>query len=72
LQKGRDSADWKLNIKFEYTVANTPQQNQLAELGFDVLANRGRAMMFKANLHLEMRYRLFRKAFQIIGWVGAH
>jgi hypothetical protein len=53
-----------LIINFEYTAANTPQQNHLAELGFAVLANRGCAMMHQANLPLETRYQLFREAFQ--------
>jgi hypothetical protein len=35
LQKRSDSADWKLNIKFEYTAADTPQQNHL--LSWDLL-----------------------------------
>jgi hypothetical protein len=58
LQKRAETAAWKLNINFEYTAANTPQQNHLAELGFAFLANRGRAMMYHANLPLETRYQL--------------
>jgi hypothetical protein len=45
LQQQCESAHWKFNIKFEYTVAMTLQQNHLAELGFSVLANPGRALM---------------------------
>jgi hypothetical protein len=41
LESRANSADWKLNIKFEYTGRETPQRNHLAELGFAILANRG-------------------------------
>jgi hypothetical protein len=39
------SADWKLNIQFEFTGRATPQRNHLAELAFAIIANRGRTMM---------------------------
>jgi hypothetical protein len=29
--------DWKLNIEFEFTGAQTPQRNHLAEIGFSTL-----------------------------------
>jgi hypothetical protein len=58
------SADWKLNIDYEFTARDTPQQNHRAELGFAVLANRGRALMYHANLPMEIRYKLFKEAFQ--------
>jgi len=41
LQKVSDSKDYKLNLQFEFTARDTPQQNHLSELGFTVLANRG-------------------------------
>ena len=34
LQKRSDSAAWKLNLTFEFTARDTPQQNHLAELAF--------------------------------------
>jgi hypothetical protein len=37
-----------------------PQQNHLAELGFAILGNKGRACM----VAVEIRYKLFPKAFQ--------
>ena len=65
LQKRCASADWKLgDIDFEYTARDTPQQNHLAELGFAVLANRGRAMMAKANIPLKIRYKVFPDCFE--------
>jgi len=64
LQKRSESKDWKMNLQFEYTARNTPQQNHLAELGFAVLANRGRAMMSAANVPKAMRYQIFPKAFE--------
>ena len=64
LEKRCKSKDWKLNIEFEFTARNTPQQNHLAELGFAILANRGRALMHYANIPTAMRYKLFREAFK--------
>jgi hypothetical protein len=45
LQQRSQSADWKLNINFEFTARDTTQRNQLAELGFAHLANYGRALI---------------------------
>jgi hypothetical protein len=38
LEKRLQSADWKLQVKMEYTAANTPQQNALVEVKFTYLA----------------------------------
>ena len=62
LEERLNGAQWKLNVEAEYTAANTPQQNHLAEISFHVLANRGRALMHRANVPLLMRYNLFREA----------
>ena len=65
LEKQLKSNTWKLGaIVIEYTARNTPQQNNLAELGFAHLANYGRALMVRANVPLKERYRFFTKAFQ--------
>ena len=56
------SKDWKLDIDFEFTARNTPQQNHLAEIGFTILFNRARAMMHRANIPLDMRYKVVREA----------
>lgn len=64
LQSRSISSDWKLNIEYEFTASDTPQQNHLAELGFAVLANRGRAMMYAANIPKDIRRLVFREAFQ--------
>jgi hypothetical protein len=64
LQKRADSADWKLNIDFEFTARDTPQQNSLAEVGFDTLANRGRALMADANVPPDILYCVYSKAFE--------
>jgi hypothetical protein len=45
-----DSSDWKLNIEFEFTGRDTPQRNHLAELGLASIANKGRALMYRANV----------------------
>jgi hypothetical protein len=54
LQSRCESADWKFWIQPEYTARYTPQQNHLAELGFAILANRGRALMARANVPLSV------------------
>jgi hypothetical protein len=59
-----ESADWKFRIQPEYTASDTPQQNHLAELGFAILSSRGRTMMARANLPLEVRYKIWRHAFK--------
>jgi hypothetical protein len=64
LQQRLQSADWKLNIKFEFMARDTPQQNHLAELGFAHLANYGRALMARANVPLNIRYKVFTKVFK--------
>ena len=64
LEKRSQSKDWKLNIKFEYTARDTPQQNSVVEKGFDTLYCRGRAMMNAANIPVRNRYRIFREAFK--------
>jgi hypothetical protein len=63
LQTRSDLSDWKLNLKFEITTRNTPQQNNLVELGFTTLANCGRAMMNQANVPLSVCYKVFKEAF---------
>ena len=73
LEQRSGSADWKLGLKYEFTARDTPQQNHLAELGFSVIANRGRAMFSKANVPRELRYGLvgycFNNATQLDGLV---
>jgi hypothetical protein len=64
LQKVSDSKDYKMKLHFEFTARNTPQQNHLAELGFAVLINRGRAMMHRANIPKDIRYKVFPKVFE--------
>jgi hypothetical protein len=66
LQKRVQSKDWKLDIEFEYTARNTPQQNHRAELGFAVLANRGRTLIYRANVPATVRYLLFKEAFATV------
>jgi hypothetical protein len=63
LKARAQSKDWKLNLTFEFTARDTPQQNHLAELGFASLANKGRALMARANVPLKVRYKLFKEAF---------
>jgi hypothetical protein len=64
LQKISDSKDYQMNIQFEFTARNTPQQNHLSELGFTVLINRARAMLHRANIPKHIRYKVFPKVFE--------
>jgi hypothetical protein len=63
LKKRSQSKDWKLKIDYEITARAAPQQNHLAELGFATLANRGRALMYHANVPLIVCYKIFKEAF---------
>ena len=58
------SAAWKFPFKFEYTAARTPQQNSKVEVGFAVIANRGRTLMAAANVPGETRRLIWNEAFQ--------
>jgi hypothetical protein len=51
---------WKLNVEFEIAARDAPQQNHCAELGFTVLANKGRAVMHQANMPLVLRCKPWR------------
>ena len=53
-----------MHPQFEFTGRNTPQRNYLAEIGFHVLANRGRAIMENAKVPRAYRYLLWREAFK--------
>ena len=63
LQSRMGSTDWKFGTEFEFTGRATPQRNHLAELGFAILANRGRAILKAANVPMELRKILWREAF---------
>ena len=62
LKERCESSDWKLDIKFEFTARDTPQQNSLAEVSFATIANRGRALMWQANIPYEIRFRIWSEA----------
>ena len=64
LQTRALSEAWKLDIEFEFTGRDTPQRNHLAELGFAILANRGRAILGRANVPTKVRHLLWREAFK--------
>jgi hypothetical protein len=64
LQQRAESKDWKLNIQFEYTARDTPQQNHLAELALATMSNKDRACMTAANVPETLRYLLYHRAFQ--------
>ena len=62
LETKSNGESYNLGLVFEYTARGTPQQNHLAELKLASIANRGRAMMNRAHIPLELRYHLFRYA----------
>lgn len=62
LRARAESVDWKLNVTFEMTARDTPQQNHLAELGFATLINKARALMAAAHVPDSIRYKLWREA----------
>jgi hypothetical protein len=59
------SADWKFNLKFEYTPRDTPQHNHMAELGLTVISNKGRALLIRANIPWKYQFHLYREAFKM-------
>ena len=63
LKKRCESKDWKLDIHFEFTARDTPQQNSLAEVSFATVASRGRALMIQANIPYKLRYKVWTEAF---------
>ena len=62
LQARADTKSWKLNLDYEYTAHDTPQQNHLAEIGITVINQKGRALMHKANIPKKYRNKIFREA----------
>ena len=64
MEKQCNSKDHNLNVKFEFTARNTPQQNSVVDKGFDTLYGRGCAMMIAANIPQALRYVLFKEAFK--------
>ena len=65
LKTRSESNEWKMNLQFEFTARDTPQQNSLAEVGFAVIANRGRALMHGANIPLSKQFVVFHEAFKM-------
>ena len=49
LHEQAESKDLKMNIYFEYTVRDTPQQNYLEELRFLVIAKKGEHLCIVKN-----------------------
>jgi hypothetical protein len=45
LHKTSNSKDYKMNLQFEFTARNAPQENHISDLGFPVLIDRGRSMI---------------------------
>jgi hypothetical protein len=66
------SADWKLQVKLEYTAADTPQQNALVKVKVTYLAAKARAAMHAAGVPRERRLDFFPEvimAMTKLGWL---
>ena len=55
-----------MNIDFEYTAQDTHQKNYPEDLRLLVLENKGKAMMYCANVPTAMRYQISPKAFETV------
>ena len=51
-----------MNIEFEYTARDTPQQNSPVETGFAHILNKARALLIDANVPYQMRYKIIQEA----------
>ena len=56
------SDDWKIHMIIEYTARDTPQQNAPVEVGFVVIANRAKALMYAANIPKDIKHLVFPEA----------
>jgi hypothetical protein len=61
-QECSQRADWKLNLEFEFTARDTPQQNHLVKLGFAVLPNKARTLMKAAHVPFTKRLKIWKEA----------
>ena len=64
LQQRCNSKDWKLNIEFEFTARDTPQQNHQAEIAITNINNQGRALLHRANIPNEYKNKIFKEAWK--------
>ena len=64
LQETCSNKEWKLNVNFEFTSRETPQQNSIVEVGFATLLKRGLSIMIASKVPKQKRYLFFRKAFE--------
>ena len=56
LQKCCSSSDWTLDVYFEYTAKETPEQKSLSETAFTTIAAKLRGAMNAANVPMAERY----------------
>lgn len=62
MEKRLGSADWKIPVDVEYTVARTPQQNLLVKVSFMTLLGRAKAMMSASNVPANIKWLIYREA----------
>ena len=53
-----------MNIDFGNTARDTPQHNYVLEPNIQSLANKGEAMMYRANVSAAIRYQILLKTFE--------
>ena len=61
---------WKIDIKFEYTGAGTPQKNHLAELVLAIIGERGISLMHHANVTTNIMYWVYKEAYSTVTILG--
>lgn len=64
MEERSKASEWQLGLEYKYTARDMPQQNHLEELGFTSLANKGRALIYHANLPPKIKMRLFTETFE--------
>ena len=65
VEKILNSKYQKSNAEFECTQRDAPQDDYLAEIEFATMQDKGKVLIFDANLPKKMRHILFSDAFQI-------
>jgi hypothetical protein len=74
LEETLHSSQWKMPIEFECTARNTPQQNNLAEIGIYVICCRRRALTSRENSPKKYHYQMFWLATEtacVLDWLTA-
>ena len=55
-----------MGLEFDYNDRDTPHHNYLDEICFETIDNRGRYIIYAANIPTKLRYKQFNAAFKTI------